>query len=169
MLRAWTTTLCLASTLLFACGGDDDGGGDTGDSADNDAAAGGDDGGGGGDGDAGTDNADAAGGDFTGITCADDTCEAGAEVCCLGDMGLTCAAECAGTSFACDGPEDCEGENICCGSRDGTLCTAAGDCGGGGEGDAVCHVAEDCPEAGQECCTTPQGNIGVCRNRCPGA
>jgi len=169
MLRAWTTTLCLASTLLFACGGDDDGSGDTGDTSGSDAAVGDGDGGGGSS-DGATDNADAAGGDFTGIPCADDTCQSGTEVCCAGGGGLTCEATCDTISFACDGPEDCTGDDVCCGSgQDGTQCAAAGDCGGAQDGDVVCHVADDCPEAGQDCCKPAEAQVGVCRNHCPGA
>jgi len=172
MLRAWTTTLCIASTLLFACGDDDGGGGDTGDTGDSsgtDAAVGGSDSGGGGS-DGSTDNADAAGGgDFMGIPCAGDTCQAGTEVCCAGEGGLTCEATCDTVSFACDGPEDCTGDNICCGSgADGTICATAADCGAG-DGDVICHTADDCPEAGQECCMPPQADVGTCRNHCPGA
>jgi len=170
MLRAWTTTLCIASTLLFACGDDDGGGtGDSGDSADNDAAVGDGSDGGGGDSDGSSDNAD-AGGDFTGIPCADDTCESGTEVCCAGEGGLTCETTCDTISFGCDGPEDCEGDDVCCGSgQDGTQCAAAGECGNQQDGDVVCHVADDCPEAGQDCCKPPEAPVGVCRNHCPGA
>jgi len=170
MLRAWTTTLCIASTLLFACG-DDDGGGDTGDSSGSDAAVGGgSDGGDQVDTDASADSADAAAGDVTGIPCAGDTCEAGTEVCCAGEGGLTCETTCDTVSFACDGPEDCEGDNVCCGSgQDGTVCAAPGDCGEAQDGDVVCHVADDCPEAGQDCCKPAEAQVGVCRNHCPGA
>jgi hypothetical protein len=169
MLRAWTTTLFLASTLLFACGDDDDGGGgDTGDTSGSDASTGGDDGGGG-DSDGSADNPD-SGGDFTGIPCADDTCEAGTEVCCAGgEGGLMCVAECDTIPFACDGPEDCttDGE-VCCGSgMDGTQCAAAADCGEAVDGDVVCHVDTDCPEA-QECCAPDQAMVGVCRAHCGG-
>jgi hypothetical protein len=172
MLRAWTTTLFLASTLLFACGGDDDGGSGDGDgdgSGSVDAAPGGGGDGGGGTVDGAPGSADASP-TFEGIPCADDTCTAGTEVCCAGEGGLTCETECATMSFGCDGPEDCttEGE-VCCGSgADGTQCAAAGDCGETVEGDVVCHVADDCPEAGQECCMQDNAMVGVCRMNCGG-
>ena len=158
---------------MLACGGDDDGSGDgDGDvSAIDGGGGGGDDGGGGGDIDgSGGDTADAAGGDFEGIPCADDTCTAGDEVCCAGEGGLTCEAECTTISFACDGPEDCPGaDDICCGTgEEGTQCLAPGDCGGQADGEVICHAAGDCPEAGDECCMRPEANVGICRAHCPG-
>jgi hypothetical protein len=167
MLRTWTTTLFLVAALLVGCG-DDDGDGDGDSSAADGGGGDGEDGGGGGD-DAGDSVDTDAAPDFEGIPCADDTCTAGEEVCCAGEGGLTCEAECGTISFGCDGPEDCttDGE-VCCGTgQDGTQCSPAADCGGGGEGDIVCHAEGDCPD-GEECCMPEQAQVGVCRASCGG-
>lgn len=162
-LRAWTTIFILSSSLLIACGDNSEGG----DSAGSDAAAAGGDGGSGDDGGDG-ETADAA--PFAGITCGESTCDEADEVCCAGEGGLDCAAECDTVSFACDGPEDCPAaDDVCCGSgADGTQCTMQDDCGGGGEGKFICHGAEDCPEAGDECCMPAEAMVGVCRANCGG-
>jgi hypothetical protein len=162
LLRTWTTTLFLASALLFACGGDDDGGGgdgSDGDSADTDGGGGGSDAGDQVDTDAGDDTADAAGGDFEGIPCGGDTCTAGEEVCCAGgEGGLNCTSECDTIPFGCDGPEDCAGaEDICCGTgEEGTQCLPAAECGGQGDGEIICHEAADCRRRGTSAACGPR-------------
>ena len=51
---------------------------------------------------------------------------------------------------------------------DAAQCTMQDDCGGGGEGKFICHGAEDCPEAGDECCMPAEAMVGVCRANCGG-
>ena len=69
---------------------------------------------------------------------------------------------CMGTSYFCDGPEDCEGNDVCCtNSATGEhRCTDLGTCLG--QGSVVCHITAHCPAA-QACIDTPLGIIRACQ------
>ncbi len=69
----------------------------------------------------------------------------------------TCEVD-TGAYFGCDGPEDCEEEDVCCGATD-TRCTPLNECGGS----IVCHTVEDCPAPFSSCGATPLGVINTCR------
>jgi hypothetical protein len=174
--------MCLAWLCAAACGdtkdtGDDD---DTA-TADADptapdapAGAGGPDAAGGGgtpDAAGGGGTPDAAGGGGGTIACGDMTCMA-PDICCVTSGGpgpggttseCTDEASCKGSVAACDGPEDCDGAEVCCASFDpggggGAACTA----------DAcqfeVCHTPADCTEPTDMCCTF--FGTGVCYSFC---
>jgi hypothetical protein len=158
MQRARLSGLVLVAALALACGGGD----------------GGDDGGGGGTIDASTgDLPDADQGPtidagVEGVTCGGETCDETMEECCLTGGGAQSCVEndtCQGTTFGCDGPEDCTVEGqTCCGSAQGTQCQSAATCEA-----AVCHTPEDCPTAGDKCCSLPATDSGLCLPNCPGA
>jgi len=107
-----------------------------------------------------------------GVQCNGDTCD-GDQICCLtGGQGggLTCmtAAECdtaSGTSFACDGPEDCTAADTVCCIRNGSSCTATAEC----RGVQACSVDDDCTEQAPSCCAVPGTPFKVCAARCAGA
>jgi hypothetical protein len=102
-------------------------------------------------------------------------CSSG-QVCCDPASGGTpgcqpAGGSCAGVSYACDGPEDCQSGQVCClriGNVSGTAsCTAAADCQNT-QGAPLCHSAADCPDQ-QECCPGPGkgGQFMVCEVGCP--
>lgn len=108
---------------LAACGGDDDGGGTI-------------------------DAGEVPGGD--GVICGDDTCTAGTEECCSDDGTSQCVAidTCVGRGFACDGAEDCHGDEICCLlGDDGAHCRAPDDCE-----ITLCNSGDDCADPAEGCC-----------------
>ena len=85
-----------------------------------------------------------------GAICGATTC-ATTQVCCTGAM-ITCKAlaDCPTQSFACDGPEDCNGGTCCFGNggQGGSTCKAAGqNCG-----DPACHFDSDCSGGTPKCC-----------------
>jgi len=119
-----------------------------------------------------TSTADANTADHTGVVCGDSTCLQG-RVCCVsiggGGADYECADKCDsnGTTFACDGPEDCHNGDDCCfsqwgGSRCAKTCSVTQD--------VTCRVASDCPSGpgggAQQCCPTQFPNVQVCRNFC---
>jgi len=160
------TRLVLATwiAVLVACGGGDSKQNDAppagsdatpGDGVQNDTPPPGD----------GNNNVDAA----VGVACGAVTCAVGQE-CCIGANGGTCEDQgnCQTVSFACDGPEDCEQNDVCC--------LAAG---GGGPGTAgaeckpaaqcqtnACHTDDDCSGNTPKCCAIAQTQFSLCRANC---
>ena len=88
---------------------------------------------------------------------ADMHCAAPDVPCCVTGNNTTsfCAVEpvvgCDLTVF-CDGPEDCQPGERCCGPTAGLARTFCSSCGC--PGPVVCHTDGDCPTAGQTCCDT---------------
>ncbi len=139
-------------------GGIDAGGGggiDAGGGGGIDAGGGGTDAGGGGPRDAG---------DSTGtVDCMGTACDADTEICCImGGLGggatgmcIPNTEMCMGGAAACDGPEDCEGAEVCCAMISGlsgaAACTTEA-CGGGFTSFELCHDASDCTDTTQMCC-----------------
>jgi hypothetical protein len=102
-----------------------------------------------------------------GVGCGNQTCTGG-NVCCVsigggGGMQLECKDNCGGNqaTFACDGPEDCPGEE-CCFARSGSTCDTS--CGFGAQ--VACRSAQDCPGAGDKCCPTQYPNVSLCAPVC---
>jgi hypothetical protein len=172
--------LALCTFLLIACGSDEtlppgaddaattvdapvtadaSGGGDaTGDGGDG-SGDGGDGSGDGGDGsgDGGAD-LDAGGGGEPGITCGTEICDPDTHKCCVsqGVTNQTCipaADQCTGTTIGCDGPEDCQGDDACCGTFSaGSVSTA---CGAQSSCQFVlCNTSNDCPASSPMCCSS---------------
>lgn len=100
-----------------------------------------------------------------GVVCGNATCAAN-QVCCetAGGIGggnpqFDCADKCdkgQGT-FACDGPEDCPGQE-CCFSRTDSSCAAS--CGIGEQ--QACRTDADCPGGVDSCCPTQYPNVELC-------
>lgn len=153
------TVLHLSMTVVVAlaaaaCGDDDGNGGD--DAPEHDAAA---------------IDADPNAPDATpvvpdaavGVQCGAEMCDPATEECCVDQQTTSCVAAgtCPGTTVGCDGPEDCADTEACCVGQTGSECVAADTCEV-----VVCHVAEDCPDVGDECCDLPAG--AFCAPNCPG-
>jgi hypothetical protein len=115
-----------------------------------------------GDGSSGTDAA-------VGVVCGATTC-APTQECCVGANGGTCVdmGTCQTVTFACDGPEDCEANQVCCFAA-----------GGGGPGTAgaecksaqacqtsACHTDGDCADPTPKCCPIAQTQFSICRANC---
>jgi len=84
---------------------------------------------------------------------------------------FTCIDEgdpCAGGRVSCDGPEDCESGQKCCGSVGGGLhaeCVAGDAVCDGAE---LCHDSPDCTGEGAMCCALPLGSAAFCSaETCP--
>jgi len=114
-----------------------------------------------------------------GVACGDGTttCPIPDQVCCdtTGvDQCVATGGGCAGSSLACDGPEDCPMVQECCLFPDHSQCLDDGICGTTGViTEVMCHGDADCDmAAGQHCCGTAPGPAsdvyGVCRaGGCP--
>jgi hypothetical protein len=109
---------------------------------------------------------------YVGVSCGTMTCT-GTDVCCVpgfggGNTGATCAAQCGPgeSTFACDGPEDCSGGQVCCMSRGGSSCTDPDSCGGIGGGSVACRTANDCQSGGDQCCPLQGTSVSVCAQVC---
>jgi hypothetical protein len=114
---------------------------------------------------------DGAGGDAAvGVVCGAVTCAVGQECCVGGNGGSTCVDQgtCQTVTFACDGPEDCEQNQVCCFAA-----------GGGGPGTAgaecksaqacqtsACHTDGDCADPTPKCCAIAQTQFSICRVAC---
>src|ERR1044071_1637856 len=72
-----------------------------------------------------------------GVTCGAVTCAVGQECCVGGNGGSACVDQgtCQTVTFACDGPEDCEQNQVCCFAAGG---------GGPGTAGAECKAAQAC-------------------------
>lgn len=105
-----------------------------------------------------------------GAACGTTTCMATQECCLTGGGGGTCVAQgtCSGAAFACDGPEDCGANEVCC----------YGNQGGGGMGGSeckptaqcqinACHLDADCGGATAKCCPVANTPYKVCLAQCP--
>jgi hypothetical protein len=99
-----------------------------------------------------TSSADSGGNDdsSSAIGCGDDTCAIGSEICCFTgfpEITTMCSAEssCAELVATCDGPEDCEAGEVCCGDMDGASCRMPDACTGFTAAQ-LCHSNSDCPE-----------------------
>ena len=114
------------------------------------------------------------------VACGDGTamCPIPDEVCCDlttgADQCVAANAGCAGTSLACDGPEDCPPTEECCLFPDRSQCLTTGICGTTGVvTEVMCHADADCDQAaGEHCCGTAPGPAvdvyAVCRaGACP--
>jgi hypothetical protein len=107
------------------------------------------------------------------IECGGLQCNADSELCCAGLAGVsTCARRdvgCgAGTARACDGPEDCDRESVCCahpaalgGYR--SACTRPSDCDKAG-GAPLCRGAADCYGPYKTCAGTELTGVTTCRH-----
>jgi len=89
------------------------------------------------------------------VNCGEQSCDIQTNTCCVGLGGQSCKAECGlfQAAQSCDGPEDCEGEQVCCvGFPAGSSCNPG--CKNGQE--MLCHGDDDCPE-GMACesCSFP--------------
>lgn len=116
-------------------------------------------------------------GGSVGVMCGDMTCSA-TEQCCIMGIGSagTCIPRgdsCTGASIACDGPEDCDAGEVCCGRAGGGGggAACADSCGGpGGGGFELCHEMSDCSDGADMCC--PAGDFvpadGFCSEFCFG-
>jgi hypothetical protein len=151
---AATAALALAATSLLVtagCGDDDD----PGDTPTADAAAAAIDATpGAADAAPGADAEPATGGgaDPAMINCGDERCPRATEVCCFTgfpSITTTCTAigACTNLVATCDGPEDCDPGQVCCGDTEGARCTAPGDCSSF-PASQLCHDDDDCPEGG---------------------
>ena len=118
------------------------------------------------------------GGGMVGVMCGDMRCGAD-EKCCITGIGsagmcIDRTMDCSGVELGCDGPEDCEAGQVCCGRRSGggggATCTDSCAGGPGGGGLELCHDADDCSESGVMCC--PAGDFipadGFCSELCIG-
>jgi hypothetical protein len=126
--------------------------------------------GGGGDTDAGA-TTDAG---TSGVPCGDVTCGAEQRCCTTlvpgGEPMTECVGaeeRCEGIAIACDGPEDCDGDDVCClggigpGGGGGARCGPADRCPS-----IACHDAEDCPETDGRplmCCPFELGPVSGSR------
>jgi hypothetical protein len=96
------------------------------------------------------------------ITCGTSRCNADNEICCVGATGAgTCSkSSCAATAATrrCDGPEDCDGERICC-AQDAlvggyrTACVKPSECANAG-GVPLCRGNADCFDGYKACAPT---------------
>lgn len=103
-----------------------------------------------------------------GVTCGATACT-GTDECCVGSGGSTCVYQdtCATVTFACDGPEDCGTNEVCCFGNGGP--------GGGGAGcklvsqctNNACHFDSDCPANTPKCCPVGQSPYSACLTQCP--
>jgi hypothetical protein len=97
------------------------------------------------------------------------------EACCVPtsptatDVGACSAAtSCAALLFACDGPEDCNAGQVCCGKGLGAQCTTDADCFGV-DAFVLCHEDAHCEsKLGTTCGPADPGTfwdtrLGVCR------
>lgn len=106
--------------------------------------------------------ADAAGVTAGIIVCGAARCDADKEICCVGATGAgTCSkGACPATEATrrCDGPEDCDGERICC-AQDAlvgayrTACVRPNECANAG-GVPLCRSNADCFDGYKGCATT---------------
>ena len=110
------------------------------------------------------------------------SCTTPTNVCCATIADAAVAVMCeasascsmmAPVNLACDGPEDCTGNQVCCGTRSGgglgfrSTCTNGNMCGGGGGGARpLCHNHTQCPTAGDSCCTVSIGGTQAFTGRC---
>jgi hypothetical protein len=78
---------------------------------------------------------------------------------------IAAGAMCMGVASACDGPEDCNMGERCCGmfAGGGSLSTECRGSMGGSCQPQLCHGAADCP-AMHECCPFMYGgtNVSIC-------
>jgi hypothetical protein len=111
---------------------------------------------------------DAPNGATVGTTCGSATCNT-TQVCCVGAGGQSsCVApgSCQGVSFACDGPEDCSNNDVCCYSASGSggggaTCEAANACQ-----TTACHTDADCGGQTPSCCPLAQTGYMLCEAHC---
>jgi len=98
------------------------------------------------------------------VNCGGQSCDILTNTCCVGLGGQSCKAECGLFQAAqkCDGPEDCEGEQVCCvGFPAGSSCNPG--CNNGQ--DMLCHIDDDCPEemACESCSFPGSPPTNVCK------
>jgi len=174
LIRNFTLPLFAASLLVVAaCGGDDDDNSGNPDAAINNP----DSGSGNPDGsttnpDGSTSNPDGhvgpttdAGGTAGEVYCGTaGSCDLSTEICCVTGNGGSATSECTAegdctgnAKIFCDGPEDCETDEYCCGQigNAGTSCSATA-C----SLITICHGPSDCPGDSDQCCATDYG--GYC-------
>jgi len=115
------------------------------------------------------------------VQCQGGPCTTPANVCCatLGaDGGVSVMCEASATcpmmaplSLACDGPEDCTGNQVCCGQRAAgglgfrSSCTTANQCMGMGAR-PMCHDHTQCPMMTDSCCELSLGGAPAFTGRC---
>ncbi len=116
-----------------------------------------------------------------GVACGTATCTLGTQECCvsggIGGSTQTCvtAGTCQDNVLSCDGPEDCNGTDVCCGTGSfgggggggGVSTTCAADCTGG-QSAVLCRVDTDCPSAEPKCCSSFIYTSDVCQANCFG-
>jgi hypothetical protein len=108
------------------------------------------------------------------IACGANRCVVGKEACCVGAAGAAACMPrdgiCAlGAARRCDGPEDCDGERVCCARGElvggyRSTCAKAGECAQLG-GAIMCRSGADCPPGGHACAPTSfsGSNVGICQ------
>jgi hypothetical protein len=107
------------------------------------------------------------------IACGASQCVSSREYCCANASGSRCVARDAlctpGAARRCDGPEDCDGERVCCARAEAvggyrSACVKLTECGQLG-GVPVCRSGADCP-AGTRTCSPVSfsgGTISTCQ------
>ncbi len=119
--------------------------------------------------DASADSGDADSGSFTGIACGVQGLMCDPSTVCCDEAPPSCSSppvSCAGGHvYACDGPEDCTGGEVCCilfdggpGAMAGSSCLPS--CVTGAIRYPACHDARDC-EPGGACCDSLGGPAGL--------
>ncbi len=113
--------------------------------------------------DGSTTNPDAATNDggFIGTMCQDTVCGGDTPQCCITLQGGSCIGandDCGGVTATCDGREDCQADEVCCGSlQSGASCTNSCDA------QELCNDASDC-DSPDQCCRF--GGFGICLRNC---
>ena len=109
------------------------------------------------------------------VSCGSETCDLTADQICCFQAGsttpmCTTADGCAffGHSLRCDGPEDCAGTKICCGTVDpytSGYCVPGPACPGALV--RLCRAASQCPAASPKCCAPPSKYAWSCTDNPP--
>jgi len=66
------------------------------------------------------------------------------------------------STFACDGPEDCSGGQVCCMDFNAILAFCAASCNTSQNQQEVCHTGATCPTQAPHCCTSNGSPSGIC-------
>jgi hypothetical protein len=99
--------------------------------------------------DTGVPAADAGPGSPMFINCGTGKCARTTDVCCFTgypNITTTCTkiGMCTNLSASCDGPEDCQNGDVCCGDQSGAVCKPASGCTAF-PSSQLCHDNSDCP------------------------
>jgi hypothetical protein len=154
-LEAYMRTIAIAFVILAACGGEKSKAVDASAGSDGNPAI-----------DAPVDSTGGGRDAAVGVTCGQTSCT-GTDECCVGQGGSTCVAmgTCQTATFTCDGPEDCDVNQVCCfggAGQGGTECKPAAQCQSN-----ACHTTMDCGGTTPMCCPIAQSQYSVCLAHCP--